>query len=143
MKSLRYIAALSVSALLLSGCATTHLGSNVSESTDLDSFKTFYVQKLAEDDRGIEQVIADELNKRGFLAIAGGADTRPDDVDILVTYQDRWMWDMTMYMIEINIEFRDPQNSVVVADGTSYRTSFARKPPEFMVNEVLTDIFNN
>ena len=62
-------------------------------------------------------------------------------VDVIVTYADRWMWDITMYMIEINIELHDPETNYVFASGKSYRTSLVRKEPDEMVDEVFRDMF--
>jgi hypothetical protein len=50
------------------------------------------------------------------------------------------MWDITMYMIELTIDFRDPKTSFPLATGTSMHTSLTRKSPEEMVEEVLTNI---
>ena len=51
------------------------------------------------------------------------------------------MWDITMYMLELNIEIRHPRTDYVLATGRSFRTSLARKSPEEMVEEVIGEIF--
>jgi hypothetical protein len=109
--------------------------------TDLSLLKSFYVQKLPADERGIERLIADRLTQMGFRAVGGPGETPSSPVDAIVTYQDKWMWDITMYMIELSIQLRDPQNRSVLATGHSMRTSLVRKSPEGMVEEVLTEIF--
>ena len=127
--------------LLSTGCVSTRLAAVVSDNVDISTLKTFYVQKLPADDRGIEKVIAKELELLGYNATSGSEMDIPSGVDALVTYQDKWMWDITMYMIEINIQLRDPKTEVQLASGNSYRTSLVRKDPAFMVNEVLTEMF--
>lgn len=62
-------------------------------------------------------------------------------VDALVTYQDKWMWDITMYMLQLSIQIRDGKDRTVLATGQSFRPSLVRKSPEGMVNEVLGEIF--
>jgi hypothetical protein len=50
------------------------------------------------------------------------------------------MWDITMYMLELTINFRDPKNNFPLASGNSFHTSLTRKSPEEMVDEVLNNI---
>jgi hypothetical protein len=51
------------------------------------------------------------------------------------------MWDITMYMIQLDVQFRKPQNDMPLATGSSRRTSLVRKSPSEMVKEVLDVIF--
>ena len=60
----------------------------------------------------------------------------------IVTYVDRWMWDMTLYLLELTVTLRDAANDFPLAVGNSYHTSLTRLSPEEMVNEVMTNIFN-
>ena len=126
--------------LLTTGCASS-LQAKKMPGTDLSKLKTFYVQKLAADGRGIEQVIANRLTYMGFTAASGAGETPSSPVDAIVTYQDKWMWDITMYMLQLSIQLRDPQTRMVLAIGDSMRTSLIQKSPEGMVDEVLTEIF--
>ncbi len=127
--------------VLASGCVNTELTADVDPSSDLVGLNTFYVAKFGEDDRGIEAVIAAELNAMGKTATSGVDPKPPFPVDAVVTYQDKWMWDITMYMLELNIDLRDPETNYKFATGRSYRTSLARKSPEEMAAEVLGKIF--
>jgi len=56
---------------------------------------------------------------------------------MIVRYEDHWQWDMSMYLIVLRIDFRDPETDELMAAGQCYRTSGARKSPEEMVNEIL------
>ena len=124
-------------ATLFSGCSKTVLKSDADPNVDLSALKTFYVRKFEPDNRGLEKKIAAKLEKLGYQASSGAQDKPTAPVDAIVTYTDRWMWDITMYMLEINIQFRNPQNDYVYATGNSYRTSLVRKSPEYMIEEVL------
>jgi hypothetical protein len=142
MKKLNLIAVLvSFVGLLLSGCATAQLTSDVSPGAKLEDARTFYVVHLPKDDRGVDKLIADRLNTMGKQATFGEKETAPADVDAIVTYQDKWMWDITMYMIELNVQLRQPKTDIAIASGHSLRTSLVRKSPPEMVSEVLNDIF--
>jgi hypothetical protein len=123
--------------LFVTGCVHTELISDIDPDSDLSTLKSFYVVKFEPDDRGIEAIIANELNSMGYHATSGVKPSPPLPVDAIVTYQDKWMWDITMYMLELNIDLRDPKTNYSFATGRSYRTSLARKSPEEMTQEVL------
>jgi hypothetical protein len=137
---------ISVSALLLvmlimvSGCVSNQNGA-VMPGADIASIKKYYVVHLPADSRGVNKLIADNLVARGYEATTGEAVNVPADTQALVTYQDKWMWDITMYMLKLDVQFRKPQNDMPLATGTSTRTSLVRKSSEEMVKEVLDQIF--
>jgi hypothetical protein len=137
----RIIVSLLLAILVLTGCSKAILRSDSDPNTNLGLLKTFYVRKFSEDNRGLEKIIAKTLNGYGFQATDGTGAIPPTPVDALVTYKDRWMWDITMYMLEINIELRNPDTNFMFASGNSYRTSLVRKSPEEMIDEVLRSIF--
>jgi len=133
-----------VAALALSsGCAVNRATANVSPDADIARVKSFYVVKTQGDDRAIDKLITDNLQKRGYRVTAGPQPaTTPAGVDAVVTYVDKWMWDITMYMLELTVQLRNPQNNFPMATGNSFHTSLTRKSPPEMVDEVLTNIFN-
>ncbi|HUR59546.1 MAG TPA: hypothetical protein VM029_17645, partial [Opitutaceae bacterium] len=122
-----------------SGCATVKLNSTVAPGANLSALKKYYVVHLPKDARGVDRLIADRLNAMGRQATNGEKSAMPADVDAVVTYQDKWMWDITMYMIELTVQVRQPNTDIAIATGHSLRTSLARKSPPEMVEEVLTD----
>ena len=131
--------ALACAALVLSACAT--LDSAKAPDVNLKGLKSFYVTRVPEDERGIEKIIAARLSAMGYLATSGDAPQPPDQVDAVVTYQDRWMWDMTMYMIKLDVQVHDGNSGAVIARAQAVRPSLQRKSPEGMVQEVLGEIF--
>ena len=48
---------------------------------------------------------------------------------------------MTNYLIELTINFRDPDTGVAFASGNSMHSSLTRQSPEEMIEEVLSNIF--
>ena len=77
----------------------------------------------------------------GFESTSGSESQRPEKIDALVSYDDRWFWDMTNYMIELNLIIRDPKTHYPLAEGESIRTSLARVNPKDMSKEILESIF--
>jgi hypothetical protein len=125
-------------AVLLTGCA--NLQSARSPGTDLSGLHTMYVVKSPPDDRGIEKLISDRLNIMGYQSSYGSSDTSPQPVDAVITYEDKWWWDITMYMIELRVQLRDGSSRSILASAQSYRPSLQRKSPEGMVEEVTNEL---
>ncbi len=126
---------------MLVGCASQHVKAEHAPGTNLNDLSTFYVRRFPPDTRGVELVISDELNAMGFTSTSGSGQEPPRPVDAIVTYEDHWMWDITMYMIQIDIEFRNPETEAILASGQSYHTSLVRAPKEKMVKEALYEMF--
>lgn len=128
-------------AALLSGCATAQLHSDIAPGANLQGINKVYVVRLPKDERGVDKLIAERLTTMGKTATSGEKANAPADVDAIVTYQDKWMWDITMYMIELNVQVRNSKTDISLATGHSLRTSLVRKSPREMVAEVLNDLF--
>ncbi len=121
-----------------SGCAVNRATATADNASALHAVKTLYVSKLEADGRGINVLIADKFRTRGYT-VATGTD-KPNGVDAIVTYNDKWMWDITMYMLELTITVRDPKTDFPIASGNSFHTSLSRKSPSEMVDEVVENI---
>ena len=128
-----------VAVLLLSGCAINRATATLDPTSDMNRIKSMHVIKNNSDNREIDLLIANKLKTMGYSITTGLSTT--SDVDAVVTYKDKWMWDITMYMIELTIIIRDPKTDFPLASGNSFHTSLTRKSPEEMVDEVLTNIF--
>ena len=92
--------------------------------------KSFYVMRMPDDERGIEKLIATRLAALGFKSTSGDAQTPPAPVDGIVTYQDRWMWDITMYMIRLDIQVRDGSSGAILANGQVMRPYYNVSRPK-------------
>ncbi|MBT9569364.1 MAG: hypothetical protein IV085_13830 [Thiobacillus sp.] len=124
---------------LASGCAVNRATATVDNPAALTGLKAMHVSKLEADGRGIDGLIADKLRTKGYTVTNGPE--KPDRIDALVTYKDKWMWDITMYMLELTITIRDPKTDFPLASGNSFHTSLTRKSPTEMVDEVIENIF--
>lgn len=125
--------------LVLAACA--NLQASRVPGADLGKIRSVYVAKLPSDERGVDHMIMQRLNGMGYNAYRGASPTPPAPVDAIVTYEDRWMWDMSMYLLKLNITVRDGATNQLLATGESYRPSLERLPAEEVVEEVLVAIF--
>jgi hypothetical protein len=138
MRQRALLAFLAPAVLMFAACASPTLEAKKMPGAELSPIKTVFVQRLAADERGIDQLIVNQLTRMGFAATNSVIDPPSDAI---VTYQDRWMWDITMFMVQLSIQVRDGQTRMVLANGQSWRPSLERKTPEEMVEEVLMAIF--
>ena len=122
----------------LAGCAVNRATATANETLRWQDLNTLHVKQLEGEDGSTKLLIADKLRASGFKVTA---DPEPiGQPDAVVTYVDKWMWDITMYMIELTITLRDPKNDLPLTTGNSYHTSLTRKSPKEMVDEVIDNI---
>lgn len=138
MKQITSWLALLCLALSLVGCAN-RATAKVDPTADLKSMKTMHVVKIPDETAGISTLIADDLRHRGYTVTTGT--DKPSTVDAIVTYVDKWMWDMTMYLFELTITIREPKTDFPLATGNSLHGSLTRKSPPEMVEEVMGNIY--
>ncbi|MBV8633150.1 MAG: hypothetical protein JO002_01555 [Burkholderiaceae bacterium] len=132
--------AMAVAALAcLTGCVSNREFANVTPGANLKSIKTIYVVKQPKDDNGIELLIKDDLTKRGYTVTTGPELTTAYPADASVTYIDKWMWDITMYLLDLTITVKDP-TGFPMATGQSHHASLTRESPPTMVHEVVDNI---
>jgi hypothetical protein len=129
-----------VLALIFSGCANRQ-SATVSPSVNLSSYKTMYVEHQPKDNRRLDSLIAVKLQQKGVTTAVGDA-SKSVPVDAVVTYVDRWRWDITNYLLELTIVITDAKTKFMVARGSSYHTSLTRLSPDEMVNEVIDNIYS-
>jgi len=138
-KLLRLAILLGLVATLTTGCAVNRATGSVDPSANLSSIKSMYVKKVA-DDENTYNLIADKLRAKG-VTVTTGTEAAPGGVDAVVTYIDKWMWDITMYMLELTVTIRDPKSDFPLATGNSFHTSLTRLSPTEMVSEVVDNIY--
>jgi len=138
MKRVASLLMLFLFAISLTGCAN-RATAKVDPTADLKSMKTMHVVKIPNETAEIDRLIADDLRRRGYTVTTGTE--KPTSVDAVVTYVDKWMWDITMYLLELTITIREPKTDFPLATGNSLHGSLTRKSPPEMVEEVMGNIF--
>ena len=101
----------------------------------------YFVERHEKDERSLDVAIAAAFAKRGVTASSGAAGARPAQIDVLVSYEDRWQWDMSMYLLSMRIDLRDPETNALLASGTSMQTSLARKPAQEIIENLVGAFF--
>ncbi|HZP59635.1 MAG TPA: lipoprotein [Opitutaceae bacterium] len=125
--------------LLLSGCSS--LDVHREPGANLTSLKKLYVEHRLADGRSIDLLITRELQRLGYEAASGPMTMMPGGTDAVVSYVDRWTWDFSSYMIELDIEVSDPRTSKILATLRYFRPSLSGKTPEEMVQMTIDPLF--
>lgn len=132
--------ALVISALLMTACVNRQTVT-VAPTTNMPALKTIYVVHQPKDKERIDTLIADNLRLRGVTATNGDGPA-PSNVDAVITYVDKWMWDITMYLLQLTVTVRDPKTEFPMATASSYHSSLTRLSPVEMVTETMNNIYN-
>jgi hypothetical protein len=136
---MKFFSLLLLAAALFTACSTVATHKN--PKTDFSKFQHIYVEARLGDDHGLDLIIVRELQKLGYHVTSGPLTMKPDDVDVLIFYQDRWTWDFKTYMIEFGLVVRDARKDLILANGSSLHPSMFEKTPADMIREVLVPIF--
>jgi hypothetical protein len=138
MRYATLLSALSILVSLAGGCAQQVTGA-AEPGASLNTMRTFYI--VRDQETKVTTAIQKDLTARGFTATLGPDSAVPPFVDAKVIALDKWMWDMTMYPLEVKIDVVNPKTGALLASGRSYHTSLVRKSPDEMVHEVFDKIF--
>jgi hypothetical protein len=139
--SLRNLGRLSLVILccVLAGCVTNRQGQQMPSEIYQSEF---YVERQPKDERNLAENISNILRARGFNALYGEQGQAPYNADYIVSYIDRWNWDMRMYLLSLRIEVRDRSTNQIVAYGESFQTSLAAmgKTHDDVINIALDEM---
>ena len=106
----------------------------------LQKRKHFYVESELADGHNHHETIASELRARGYNATSGYLTMMPKDTDILVSFQSRWTWDFTTYLIELDLKMRDPKTGKILATVSYHRPGLGGTSTDDLIKRVLTEI---
>ena len=124
---------------LLAGCSS--VDTRTAPKANLAKYQRVYVEARLNDNNGMDQRIANELNRRGYTASSGPLTLMPEDTELVVTYDARWEWDFRQYLIELSVSVRPVRNFTVLASGRYFHPGLTSKTPDAMVQGLLALIF--
>lgn len=135
----RLVALLALASLL--GCASgAGRYAGTLPGSRLGEMQRFYVQHQPEDPRDIHLAIQEELRALGF-AVDAGKGAPEGEYDAIVTYRDRYLWDFTMFCLQLTLYVTDTRTGFVTATGWSWRPSAVRKTPQGHARIILAELF--
>jgi hypothetical protein len=114
---------LAIAPSAFNGLACAGVSSMPLTGAALEEKAVFYVEHQIKDDRNLHLITNGVLQARGLNASTGIEAARSADVKYIVTYEDRWAWDMRTYLREIKIEVQRANSSLTVAMSESHQDS--------------------
>ena len=133
--------ALAISAvLLLSGCVGT-LSGQLTIPHETASRSIYFVERSPQDGRDLASTIVARMRARGLNAVTGAS--VPANADYVISYIDKWQWDMRMYLFDLRIEMRDTKNASLVGYGESSQSSLKAMGKTFadIIDSALNQLY--
>jgi hypothetical protein len=129
-------------ALLLVGCVGNTSGQLTLPKEQVKA-GTYFVQRHDKDTRDLAATIAEAMQVRGLSATAGTAAELPAEATYVVTYVDKWVWDMRMYLYDLRIDLRDARDQSILGYGQSMQSSLKAmgQTHEDVINRALDQLF--
>ncbi len=106
----------------------------------LSEMRRFYVQHQEEDPRDIHLAIQEEMQAHG-LEVDAGKGPPTGEYDGIVTYVDRYVWDMTMFCQQLTVYVTDTRTGYITATGWSWRPGTVRKTPKGHARLIFAEMF--
>ena len=113
-----------VASLLLAACQSVQ-GDRVSDAARAAN-APFFVEHQPKDPRHLDLQIGEALAARGVTVTP-----RREEAAYVVTYEDRWSWDMRPFLRDLKIEVRDAKTGMVVGMGRSKQDSLSAMGKSF------------
>jgi hypothetical protein len=124
---------------LLAACSSLSIQKQA--GANLTQFKKIYVEHRLADGRGSDQLIVRELQRLGYEASSGPLTMTPADTGAIVTYEDEWNWDFTLYMITLEVQVRNARTGQVLATLRYGHPAIGNKSPAGMVQGAIDPLF--
>ena len=121
------------------GCAESwdKLVSMQMAGTSLQGMERIYIKKQERDTRGIDLLIKSELIKKGYKAFTEEDGPKPNNVDGVLVYYDRWLLDLIlgMFLFHLTVFIENPEEGKVLVAGKSITRFWTEQ--EIIIKNVL------
>ena len=131
-----------ITAILFTGCSHKHHGVTY-PNHDINDIGKVFVECRTYDREQFPLVcgdITDEISLLGYDVSKGKKEEIPEDTKAIVSYTDGWYWDMSMYMLSLEMIVREKATNDYIAESFVERTSLIRKNTKEMAREALSEI---
>lgn len=134
---------LTILAISQSGCSSV-VDAKRYKDVSLDSLKKAHVVREPNSTQGCELAAREVLTQRGLAVSYGPLQEKPKDVDFYVELVDRWQWDVAMYLVALDIQFKDNATGELIAKGWFKQSTFFHTFPDQAKKtaEVVDAVYN-
>lgn len=119
--------------ITLSGCSHNSVKVVPYSTINMNSENVFYVIVDSKNQRNLDKLIIATLIKQGYKASSGKKENIPNEATVLITYEDKWMWDMRSFLSTFNVKFRNHLDEYPIIVGEALRASFAENTDEKVI----------
>ncbi len=121
-----------------SGCASYQ--ASVSPGTQIAAYERWWVRTNLNDNNGLDRLIVSVLQAHGFAAECGPLTMKPDNVQVVVNYRDRWAWDFKKHMTSLELTIEDARHDEPVASAVYSGPASLRTSPREVVERLVKDL---
>lgn len=123
MKRIASCCLVALFSLCVSGCSST-VESRYYKNAPLNSLKKAYVVHDPGSTLGCAKAAEEALSARGVTVTAGAIQNKPKDADFYVEVVDHWKWDVAMFLLSLDIHFKDNATGDLIATGSFKQSEF-------------------
>lgn len=105
--------------LAISAC-TTRSKVSITNPSRLHAARSAYVAFEGGRSQDVANGIEIALAGHGLKTTGGPRANCPQSADLLVTFEDHWTWDLTLYMLGLNVHCRDARDGSPVAEVDNF-----------------------
>ena len=134
--------ALLVICLALASCAID-VGGYITPDSNLNKQANYYIFHSTRDERGLHELLRKNMEMRGYNVSSGSEDDLQENIDYVLRYGGQWQWDVTWYLLNLDIKIYHSETRLLAASAHSLRTSLVRRSSEGVVSETLDQIFDS
>jgi hypothetical protein len=139
---MKWFAALMVAAscaLLVASCASYQ--AQAEPGRDLHAYRRYWVKSNFDDNHALDRVIASALRARGLAAEAGHRTMMPADIEVIVTFSDRWAWDFKNHLTALEITLLDAKTEAAIAIAVYAGPASLNTPISEVVARLVEKLF--
>ena len=141
-KKIALISLILITCLMLSGCYSIP-PAEVSNRTKLNSAKTAFIVDNPKVIGAFQVLIAEDFQERGIHTQTGLMSSKPENVDVYVTYLAYHSWDMARYLKSLVINIYDNNTNELIATdnfSTGFFHDFANSRK--VTNMLISNMFD-
>lgn len=128
--------------LLISGCtATSNVVFNPAEAGH--SFASAYLVTHGGKSADMDSAFRKALMQHGLKVSEGETDPQSKSTDLVVKYDDTWRWDLSMYLLSLNVQIYDGKTGALVAESDWHNSPAHTWPNvDTVVGQLMQETFD-
>lgn len=128
-----------LAAVLCVSC--TSVTSRTAPGIDLGKYQRVFVLQPFNENHHVDELMVNELRRLGKTATSGPLTMMPEEAEIIVSYDARWTWDFTTYLIDLNAEVHTAHTKKKLAEARYFQPNARPKSAEIVAPALIDQLF--